>query len=149
MNKTDLIKLLDEIFVPLGFKKKGVYWVSDGLVLSKLINLQKSGFGNFFYINFGYIIRELELGQNAMHIYNRFGSNDANENKRITELLDFENNSIGNNRLSELKGILNRILVPKIQAVNTEEDLLNELKSRPHLNDIPLAVKKHLNLIEY
>ena len=148
MDKKDLSKLIDEIFIPFGFKRKGNYWTFNGEVLSKMINLQKSDFGNFFYVNYGYIIRKLELGNNTMHIYNRFGSIDTNENKRITELLDLENSIVENDRLTELKGFLSNKLVPKIQTVNTEEDLLNELKRRPHLNDIPLIVKKYFNLMD-
>ena len=77
MEKKDLIKLLDEIFVPLGFKRKGHNWVLNGDELSKLINLQKSNYSNAFYIN-----------------------------------------------------------------------LLNDLRKRLHLNNIPLVVKRHFNLPE-
>jgi hypothetical protein len=68
MEKKDLIKLLDEIFVPLGFKRKGNNWVLNGDELSKLINLQKSNYSNAFYINYGYIIKGLEL-TTVMHIW--------------------------------------------------------------------------------
>ena len=76
MNKNDLIKLFDEIFLPIGFKRKGNYWLSNGDVLSKMINLQKSSNGNYFFINYGYILKTLPLDNEIMHVYNRFASSD-------------------------------------------------------------------------
>ncbi len=45
----------------------------------------------------------------------------------------------GEEKTNALKEILQIKLIAKVQAVNTEEDLLAELKKRPHLNDINLA----------
>ena len=56
MEKSDLIKLLNEVFNNLGFKRKGNNWVVDSSELIKIVNLQKSNYGNLFYINYGFII---------------------------------------------------------------------------------------------
>ena len=70
MEKNGLIKLLDEIFFPLGFKRKGNNWVFNGDELSKIVNLQKSNYSNAFYINYGYIIKSIELTTRT-HVENR------------------------------------------------------------------------------
>ena len=147
MEKKELADTLSELLTPMGFKKKGNFWVINGDILTKIINLQKSQFSNSFYINYGYIIKSIPLENVMMHVFSGFGSIDVNENTRIKELLNFENNIIDEDRKRELKKLIFDKLVSKIQTVNTEEDLLNELKSRPHLNDIPLNVKKYFNLM--
>lgn len=148
MEKKEIESILSEMLVPIGFKKKGNYWVINGNVITKIVNLQKSNYGNAFYINYGYILNSIPLGNLMMHVYNRVTSLDVEERNRITFLLDFENDIPDNERTKALKEILQSKLVVKVQAVNTEEDLLAELKKRPHLNDITLAVKQHFNLVE-
>ncbi|MEO8237465.1 MAG: DUF4304 domain-containing protein [Flavobacterium sp.] len=148
MKKKELESILSEMLVPIGFKKKGNYWVINGDVITKMINLQKSNYNNGFYINYGYILNSIPLSNLMMHVYNRVTSLDVEEINRITFLLDLESNISDQERIRALKEMLQRNLIVKVQTVNTEEDLINELKNRPHLNDVPLDVKKHLNLIE-
>ena len=146
MEKKELAIILNDILVPIGFKKKGNYWVMNGDEITKMINLQKSQYSNSFYINWGYILKSIPLENLMMHVFKRLGSADTNENKKIKELLDLENNIPNEERAKELKQIILDKLIVNIQAVNNEEDLLNELKKRPQLNDIPLVVQKHFNL---
>lgn len=102
MEKNNLIKLLDEIFVPCGFKRKGNNWVLNGDELSKLINLQKSHYSNAFYINYGFIVKGLEL-TTTTHVENGLGSTNKEEQKRIADLLDLETQISTDQRLAELK----------------------------------------------
>jgi hypothetical protein len=145
MEKKDLIKLLDEIFLPLGFKKKGNNWIFNGIDINKVINLQKSNFGNSYYINFGYIIKRLELTTKT-HVENRLASIDKNQQIRITDLLDLETIISDANRLEELREIIYDKVVLQIQSINNEIDLLNNLKNRNHLNNVPIVVKKYFNI---
>src|SRR4051812_7921288 len=108
MEKNNLIELLNEIFIPLGFKRKGNNWVLNGDALSKIINLQQSNYGNHFYINYGYIIKGLELTTKE-HLSHRLASNDKDKQKRITDLLDFENNISIEQRLAELRDLIIKI----------------------------------------
>jgi hypothetical protein len=147
MSKKELIKILSEILVPSGFKNKGNYWLINGDVISKMINLQKSQFANDYYINYGYILKSIPLEGLMMHIYNRLSSADATENNRIKELLNLENHIADQDRKKELKEFIIDKIISKIQRVNTEEDVLNELKKRQNLNDIPLIVKKYFQII--
>jgi len=139
---------LSEILVPIGFKKKGNYWVVNGAEITKMVNLQKSQFSNSFYINYGYILNAIPLNGLTMHIFGGLGSLDSNENTRIKELLNLENNISDEERASDLKKVLLEKLVHKINLVNTEADVLEELKKQPHLNNVPLVVKRHFNLPE-
>jgi len=145
MEKKRLASILSEVLVPIGFKKKGNYWVINDVEITKMVNLQKSQFGNYFYINYGYILKSIPL-DDIMHIYNRVTSLDIDERNKIAFLLDLENSISDEERTEALKKILQSKLIEKIQMINTENDLLAELKKRPHLNDITLAVKKYFNL---
>jgi len=148
MEKKELANILSEILVPIGFKKKGNYWVVNGAEITKMVNLQKSQFSNSFYINYGYILNAIPLNGLTMHIFGGLGSLDSNENTRIKELLNLENNISDEERASDLKKVLLEKLVHKINLVNTEADVLEELKKQPHLNNVPLVVKRHFNLPE-
>lgn len=147
MEKKDLIKLLDDIFVPLGFKRKSNNWVLNDNELTKLINLQKSNYSDAFYINYGYIIKGIELTTKT-HVENRLASSNKDEQKRITDLLDFGKEIPTDQRLVELKKIITDKIVTQMQSIETEDDLLNDLKKRPHLNNIPLVVKQHFKVLE-
>lgn len=147
MGKKELSSILSEVLVPIGFKKKGNYWVMNGTEITKMVNLQKSQFSNNFYINYGYIINVIPL-DGMMHIFRGLGSLDKNENARIDELLNLENNISDEERASDLKKILLENLVSKVCSVNTEADILEQLKKQPHLNNVPLVVKRHFNLPE-
>jgi len=148
MEKTEIASLLNEVLAPIGFKKKGDYWIINGDEITKMINLQKSQFSNSFYINYGYILKSAPLNGLMMHVFKGFSSIDKTEQQRITDLLDLGNNISNEDRAMELKKLLLEKLVLNIQEVNTEEDVLRELKKRSHLNDIPLVVKKHFSLAE-
>lgn len=146
MEKKELASILNEILVTIGFKKKGNYWVINNNEITKMVNLQKSRFSNSYYINYGYILNSIPLNGLAMHVFSSFGSKENNENTKIKELLDLEHNISNEDRANELKIALLEKLASKISSVNTELDVLEELKKQPHLNNIPLVVKRHFNL---
>lgn len=148
MEKKELVSILNEVLAPIGFKKKGDYWVINGDEITKMINLQKSQFANSFYINYGYILKSVPLNGLMMHVFEGVDSTDKIEQQRITRLLDLSNNIPKEERANELKKLLYERLITNIQEVSTEEDVLNQLKKRPHLNDIPLVIKKYFNLLE-
>lgn len=147
MERKDLIELMNEILCPLGFKHKGNNWLFNEAELSKIINLQKSCFGNYYYINYGFIIKAIKLDGLYMHIDNRLASKNREEQKEIDTLLDFEFDMPKKRRLFLLKQKIELIILPVMQNVNSEEDIKNELKKRSHLNNIPLSVKKHFHLL--
>ena len=140
MDKKDLMKLFDNVLKPRGFKKKGNYWRLDGDELIKIINLQKSQWGNQYYINYGFDFKDLDYDGTAMHIYRRIGSNDKDGNN----ILDFEKD-LPVNRIKMVEGLLSDILTI-FSTANTVTDIINDLKQREHLNDVTLNVKEFLGI---
>lgn len=147
IEKKQLAHLIDAILSPLGFKKKGNRWYREEEFINKLVVLQKSQYGNSYYVNYGYIINAISLDGHTMHVFNVMSSFDSAENKRIVELLDLDKSIDDDDRINELKFYFSNILVRDLEQIKTEDDLRNELKSRSHINDILLIVKKRLNLI--
>jgi hypothetical protein len=145
MEKDWLINILNELLLPLGFKKKGNFWVLNATEISKMINLQKSRFSNEYYLNYGYIITALSLNGEMMHVFNRLGSANLEENERIARLLDMDSKISVEERTSMLQKMLYDNLISKISKVNTEQDLLADLK-KGRGNNISLAVRKYLKL---
>jgi hypothetical protein len=145
MDKKNLVKLLDETFFPIGYIRRKNDWIKETDSLTSVVNLQKSGYSNSFYINYGFIIKGLEL-TTTLHVNDRFASADKEEQARLTELMDLENSISDDERITELQELLNKKIVSRVLAIKSEKDLLADLIKRPHLNDIPLVVKKHFNL---
>jgi len=146
MEKKKLIKYLDGIFSPMGFKKRGNMWKAQSAELEKIINLQRSKYSNSYYLNYGFIIKNLKLDILEMHVYNRLSSSDDKENERIMGLLDLENEISENERKEGLKFFIENNLLSELKNTGTETDLLARLKKRPHLNDVPLVVKRHFQI---
>ncbi|CUA80830.1 Domain of unknown function (DUF4304) [Anoxybacillus suryakundensis] len=146
MDKSEFVKYLDELFKAHSFKKKGTQWSFSNDEIIKIIKLSKSNYGNYYHIDYGFIIKNLELGRLVMHIYHRLSSLDQGESIRIKELLDFEIPIPDEDRKNELKKFIEREIFGMFNKIHTEEDLLMELKKRDHLNDIPLRVKKYFGL---
>ena len=148
MNKKDFVDYLNGIFKKYGYiRKKSKFWVQETDDLIKIIHLQKSQFSNKYYLNFGFVLKNLDIQDTAMHIYNRLGDNTPNHNQRIQELLDMETNIEDGKRKFELEYYIKNNLLSKLSMVNSEQDLLEYLKGKPHLNDVPLVVKKYFHLI--
>ena len=145
MEKRELINFLNEILAPLGYKKKGNNWMQPSIELIKVINLQKSNYGNLFYINYGFIIKNLEL-TTVSHFENRLASNIKEEQLKISNLLNLEYTIRDEERLSELKNFIIKKVIVKMNSLNCINDLFEEIKKAPQLNKIPLIVKQYFNL---
>lgn len=146
MDKKEFLKFLDEIFKPIDFIRKGNTWENENEVFIKIISLQKSKHGNAYYLNYGFIIKGLVLGNLEMHVFNRLSSFDDVVNQKIMDLLDMESFYTDAKRKRELKEIIDKYLINVIQNINSENDLVNALKKRPHLNDVPLITKRYLHI---
>jgi len=96
-------------------------------------------------MNYGYNINSVPLDGTSMHIYMRLASVQKEENKRIIELLDFENNLIDEIRKKELEFFILKYLIDQFKNINSE----NELKEYLVINNVPtvpLIVKKHFSI---
>ena len=148
MKNKILESILSELLIPNGFKKKGNYWLINGNELTKIVHLQKSQFGNSFYINFGYIINSIPLNGLSMHIFQQVSSLDEKERNRIMELLNLDNDISETVRIDELDHILRSKLVDKMKSINSQDDIrkMTEDFSQAQLNMIPLSVKEYLKI---
>jgi hypothetical protein len=147
MDKAKFIKVFDEIFKSNGFRKKGNNWFVEGTELKKLVNLQRSNFGNSYYLNFEFLINSLDSDDLWAHFYCCLTSTDKAERQRIDDLLNLDSSVDDEQRISELRFHLITDVISRFQKTNTEAELLSEFKKLPHLNTIPLSVKKHFNLL--
>ena len=146
MGKRELINLITDIFGPIGFKHKGNYWIHQGIELTKMINIQKSSFGDFFYINYGFIFNNLDKEGVIAHVLERLASSNKEEQKILTNCLDLGYEMLEQDRRNILKEFITKKVLNKIQGINSEVELVEYLKKRPTLNDIPLRTKEYLNL---
>jgi hypothetical protein len=137
---------LDKLLKPHGFKKKGNEWRTETTELYKVIELQKSNFSNLYYLNYGYSFKDLDYHGLKLHIYNRLASADPNINKIIQDTFDLEKQVDSSTRLKHLTDLINNILLTQINSTTNKADILESLKTRPTLNDIPLRVKEYLNI---
>ena len=137
MDTKEITEHIDLLLKPIGFAKKGNFWRKETSEIEKIINLQKSNYSRLCYINFGYNLLELEYNKVTMHIYNRLEQIEA---------FDLENGMDSNKRIFEISETINKVLLPEMEKINNEKDLVNSLKNRIHLNDIPLKVKDYLKL---
>jgi hypothetical protein len=142
MDKKELINLIDNIVTPIGLIRKGNNWRCENDELIKVINLQKSSYGNMFYINYGFDLKGLEYDGTSMHIFRGLSASDNNN----ALLLDLSNNLGDSYRVSALKLILSTVLAKELSSINSIADIVNFLKSRPNNNDVPLKVKDFLGI---
>jgi hypothetical protein len=106
MDKREFIQLAQEVFKPLGYKRKNCNWSSETSELIRIFNLQKSMYGDLYYLNCSFIIKGLKLG-GCYHVMYRFYYKDNEEqNLYMHQLLDFENGMSDNERKKGLKQLL-------------------------------------------
>ncbi len=146
MEKKILINLLNEVCSPLGFKRKGNYLLLHQIELTQIINLQKSIYGNLYYINYGFKINNLNTDNNMMHIWKRLAGANKEEVRELFNALDFSYEMNLQNRLSLLREAIRNKIFGIFQKVHTESDLVEYIKKRPTMNDIPIVVKEYLGL---
>ena len=147
MEKDELIGIIDNEFKPQNYKRKGAIWKLTGDRIIKIIQLQRSSYSKLYSVNYGFNFVNLNYDQVSMHIFRRLGSFDKAENERIRSLLDFENAIDDETRKLLLADTMRKILKPELDKINSETDVLEELKVRPILlNTLPLKVKEYLNV---
>ena len=146
MESKQFKKWFSEVAKSNGFEKRSGNWLQNAGELTWVVNLQKSNFSNTYYVNFGFIINSVPLGQMRTHIEYRLSSTDPEERRKIEELLDLDSPLDDNSRESALRIRLSHGVYGQLKKTITEGGLLSVLKKQPHLNNVPLSVKKHFNL---
>ena len=145
MDIKELIAIIDEELLPIGFKRKNKKWVFENPDLIKYVELQKSNYSNLYYLNYGFIIREIDIDSKRRHVPHQLGGSTTQEKIFVKEFLDLESNKPKD--IDLFKKYLNRNLSCYLDRINTTDDLkkyiINEL---PNLDMIPLVVKKYFNI---
>lgn len=146
MDKKKLLTAIDQVLVREGFKRRGNRWEFQATNLLKVIELQKSNFGNQFFINYGFIIVDVDLGGLAMHLYMRMAAPEKEKNKLISRTFDLELPIDDIERVKVLHECLYKYLLDTIIAVNSIEELRAFILSRNSSSDVPLVTKKYLGI---
>lgn len=90
----------------------------------------------------------MPVEKGTTHVDGGFGSVNLERNARINDLLDLENGIPDDERLEGLEELLKIELLPKIETINSEQDLLNDLRRSAALNYVLLVVKRHFGIEE-
>ena len=133
MKNEEFKEKIDQVLRPLNYKKKGNKWIIQTEDLTKIIELQKSGYSNLYYINFGISFNRLDYNAVAPHVFSRHAN-----------IFDLETAS---------DDIVDRLLVESLNLITeiferliTFNDALGYIETLPSLNMLPLRVKEFLNL---
>lgn len=144
MDKRDLQEMLNEKLYPLGFKRKGNLWTAKTEQLTKQVDLQRSNFSPRYYINYRFIIHELDLDAHS-HVFGRMGSKNESDNSFIQDFLDLENENLKDK--ARFLSLLEHSVLKHMKEVNATVDLRYYIDNHlPTLNMLPLIVRNYFNI---
>ena len=133
MTNKELKSRFDEASKPRSYKKKGNKWTLRVNQITKGIYLQKSGYSNLYYVNYGVDFNDLDYEPGIFQLCLRCNNtldlevqDDSTIEIKISECLE------------EIFSYLDRIENP--------EDAKELALSLPTLNIVPLKVKAYLEL---
>ena len=146
MDKKDFIQLAHEVFKPLGYKRRNSNWSSETSELIRAFNLQKSMYGNLYYLNYGFIIKGLELRGLYDHVGGGFCYKDNEKrNHYMHKLLDCENDIPDEKRRKELRHVLED-LEKQISEVRTVDDVRQFIADFNMSFQVPVYVCEYLGI---
>ena len=148
MKKEDLVDLLTRTLSSAGFKRKGNNWVNNSGEVSKVVNLQKSEFSNSYYLNYGYVIKTLQLDGTKMHIYLRLSTKDGEVKDSVSELLDLSNDMPDSERYDRLHNVIFDILLSELGSINTEEEIKQKILDGTWQHIVPISVRKYFQITQ-
>lgn len=140
MDKKQLLNVVHSILLPLGYKRKNSKWQLVGAVVTKGVDLQRSSFGNRYYLNYGVDINDVKDDNFSYHLFFQLGSGDKEIQKEIMDLLLLDNNIEDNYRRDKLTFYIKEIMLKKLSELNTHEDIVADINSRYFLSIIPRVV---------
>lgn len=121
--------------VEAGFKKKSDswYWRNDEIVL--LVNLQKSQYGDQYYVNCGVALKSLGAVEfpKEHHCHIRFRLTAVvsdEERKGIEAVFDLENDSLSDHqRKDEIPRLIRDIALPILNGCSSRDGITEALRS--------------------
>jgi Domain of unknown function (DUF4304) len=116
-------RAFDEFGRGAGAEKKSGSWYRRSEEVIAVSNLQKSQYGQRYYFNQGFWLRELDDERypkpNKLHVQMRLEGLLPAAEDRINELLDLEREMTDEQRMRELRVLLDEKLLPLIERAST------------------------------
>lgn len=141
METAEFKKIVDEIIISNGMKKRKSFYYLEGNELVVVLGLQKSIYSLGYYFNLGYIIKDLNDKQYPMYT-------DGNVRLRLNFELDGKNTdivSIQDVLKDQLVSELGRNIKYYVSAITKIEDLKTLIKKEPTLlYQTTLITKRYL-----
>lgn len=145
-----MIQLMHENMKPHNFRKKGNTWYRVMSGLTQIVNLQKSAYGDYYYINIGICIHDLSksdyVPENQCDLRARANELLPDLSDKITELLQ-NSKSVADSKLrASLSCVIEDLikLMDKCDSVNA----LREQLQQGNLGMMAITVKARKLLLE-
>jgi len=142
---------LSDVLTQSGFRQRGDAWYRDVPVGMLVVELQKSEWGEQYYVNLGVYVRKLGQARRPKpfqcHLNTRAEVIDLSQQERWKELLDLETEVAPGRRQQDLKTLITSEMIPFLDSLSTE-DGLRSAYSRGELSHaaVTLALKQHLGV---
>ncbi len=147
MKTADVSSIVFQKLKPLGAKRKGrSTFVLETPDLLKSIDIQKSDFSQLCYLNYGFTLKRVPTGGLKSHLMKRATSKDPLIKEQIDRWLDLDSDFPDHERLQGIEWIIDEIVLPEIQTINTESDLKNFILTLPTMNLVPIRLREHYGL---
>jgi len=149
MDKIKFKQALDQILLPHDFVNTKNTWILKNSEINKLLFIGRSQYTNSYYIDYGFIVHDLELNGLRMHVSERLGTAyEYTEQLLMIRALSLDSPMSDEERADKLKVIVENKVLPTFESVTTKSDLKAYIYTFPNLNMISIAVKEHLELID-
>ena len=153
MQKKDLVNLFDAEMRANGFIKKSMSWYHDESRIISLVNLQKSNYGNLYYVNLCTYFKALEnqalTNPNVVdcHIFTRMDGVN-NNHKDFDYLFNLDECELSLEEFKkQMRMCVQHNILPQLELLKTKEGIMNICKSTPgFINSIPMRVKAFLDI---
>jgi hypothetical protein len=132
MSERNLVqRAFDEFGRAAQFEKKSGSWYGRSDEVIAVSNLQKSQYGPRYYFNQGFFLRQLDEElypkPNKCHVQLRLDGLIPAAEERIAELFDLEREMSDDQRMRELRVLLDEELLPVIERGSTVDGLRSML----------------------
>ena len=133
-----------------GFKKQAGNWYRSNDEIILMVNIQKSQYGDQYYINIGIALKSLGVVQypkeHNCHIRFRLTALvKEDEKKHIDSIFDLENKSFSETqRTEEICMLVQNILLPTLKECSSEQEVLELVKRNKFVNGMVHVKIKNL-----
>ena len=147
MNSKILRKYLTPLLGKYDYILKGTRWQQDAGTFIKIIELYRSQFSDCYYVDYGFIIKDVPLEGIRMHIHLRLADNVIIDPKDAFDLLDFENQQYQENeQMDQIFSTLIHPLITYLDNIKNENEVRKFILELPTLNMIPLVTKEYFKI---